>query len=57
MIAYIGMTHLSHVDHNILIRDLVQNLSWNYPEVMNSINILLTNNEVEMLNSIVTTIW
>ena len=45
-----------NVDRIMLIKDIVQNLVWNYPKVMDSINILLTKKEVELLNSIVTTI-
>ena len=36
-----------------LIKDIVQNLGWNYPEIMNSIKRLLTKNEGEFVNSLI----
>ena len=36
-----------------LIKDIVQNLGWSYPEIMNSIKRLLTKNEGEFVNSLI----
>ena len=42
-----------NIDQNKLIKEIIKNLSRNYPEIMNSIKGLLTKNEGKFLNSLI----